>query len=211
LLFSQFCILRLFQVIHSAVPLHLNIEDILSARTVESDRIEFKEGWNPDAVYRSICAFANDFDNIGGGYILVGVAENPATKTAMRPVKGLSTKQIAAIQQEMIGFNNLMKPYYAPRLFVEVVDRQQIIVLWINGGGERPYGVPETITAKHKTWKYFIRKYASSIEAKICHHYIQLRRSRPVYQTGRFRFWPSHSQALPQQTPGRFSERTQAY
>lgn len=148
------------------MPLHLNTEDLLSARTVESDRIEFKEGWNPDAVYRSICAFANDFDNIGGGYILIGVAENPVTKTAMRPVKGLSTKQIGAIQQEMIGFNNLIKPYYAPRLFVEAVDGQQIIVLWINGGGERPYEVPETITAKHKVWKYFIRKYASSIEAK---------------------------------------------
>jgi ATP-dependent DNA helicase RecG len=33
-------------------------------------------------------------------------------------------------------------------------------------GNERPYQVPETITAKHKNWKYFIRKYASSIEAK---------------------------------------------
>ena len=179
------------------MPLHLNIEDLLSARTVESDRIEFKEGWNPDAVYRSICAFANDFDNIGGGYILIGVAENPVTKTAMRPVKGLSTKQIGAIQQEMIGFNNLIKPYYAPRLFVEAVDGQQIIVLWINGGNERPYEVPETITAKHKIWKYFIRKYASSIEAKGRHHYVQLWRSRPVHQTRRFRFRPGYPLAQP--------------
>lgn len=46
------------------MTLPINIEDLLSARTVESDRIEFKEGWNPDAIYRSICAFANDFDNI---------------------------------------------------------------------------------------------------------------------------------------------------
>jgi len=45
------------------MALHINLEDLLSARTVESDRIEFKEGWNPDATYRSICAFANDFDN----------------------------------------------------------------------------------------------------------------------------------------------------
>jgi len=45
------------------MPLPINIEDLLSARTVESDRIEFKEGWNPDAIYRTICAFANDFDN----------------------------------------------------------------------------------------------------------------------------------------------------
>jgi ATP-dependent DNA helicase RecG len=66
----------------------------------------------------------------------------------------------------MIGYNNLVKPYYAPRLSVEDVDQQQIIVLWVIAGGERPYEVPETITAKHKTWKYFIRKYASSIETK---------------------------------------------
>ncbi|NUO02137.1 MAG: hypothetical protein HUU01_16145 [Saprospiraceae bacterium] len=36
------------------MPLHLNIEDFLSARTVESDRIEFKEGWNPDEGFRSL-------------------------------------------------------------------------------------------------------------------------------------------------------------
>jgi ATP-dependent DNA helicase RecG len=146
--------------------LHLNIEDLLSARTVESERIEYKEGWNPDAIYRSICAFANDFDNIGGGYILVGVAEDEITKTAKRPVKGLSSVELASIQKEMIGYNNLLKPYYAPKLSIEQVDNKDIIVLWVIAGNERPYEVPETVTAKHKTWKYFIRKYASSIETK---------------------------------------------
>jgi len=148
------------------MSLHINIEDLLSSKTVESDRIEYKEGWNPDAIYRSICAFANDFNNTGGGYILIGVAENPKTKTAVRPVKGLTTYEIGEIQKDMIGYNNLVKPYYAPRLSIEDVDQQQIIVLWVIAGGERPYEVPETITAKHKTWKYFIRKYASSIETK---------------------------------------------
>jgi ATP-dependent DNA helicase RecG len=146
--------------------LHLNIEDLLSARTVESERIEYKEGWNPDAIYRSICAFANDFDNIGGGYILIGVAEDEITKTAKRPVKGLSSVELASIQKEMIGYNNLLKPYYAPKLSIEQVDNKDIIVLWVIAGNERPYEVPETVTAKHKTWKYFIRKYASSIETK---------------------------------------------
>jgi len=148
------------------MALHLNVEELLSARTVESDRIEYKEGWNPDAIYRSICAFANDFDNTGGGYILIGVAENVQTKIADRPVKGLNTNEIGNIEQAMIGFNNLLKPYYAPKMFIEEVDNKQIIVLWILAGRERPYEVPETITAKHKSWKYFIRKYASSIEAK---------------------------------------------
>jgi ATP-dependent DNA helicase RecG len=147
------------------MALHINIEDLLSANTVESDRIEFKEGWNHDAIYRSICAFANDFDNIGGGYILVGVAENPETKVAIRPVVGLSTNVIGDIQSKMIGFNNLMKPRYAPKFSIETVDGKQIVVLWVIAGSERPYEVPENIGAKQKTWKYYIRRYASSIEA----------------------------------------------
>ena len=53
------------------MALPINVEDLLRQRKVESNRIEFKKGWNPDRIYRSICAFANDFDNIGGGYILV--------------------------------------------------------------------------------------------------------------------------------------------
>lgn len=149
------------------MTLHINIEDLLSARTVESDRIEFKEGWNPDAIYRSICAFANDFDNIGGGYILVGVAEDETTKTAQRPVKGLTTAELSEIQRKMIGFNNLLQPVHHPKLFIEAVDGKQIIILWIPGGSNRPYQVPEQVTAATKRYFYYIRKYANSVKANL--------------------------------------------
>ena len=55
------------------MALAINIDDLLNKQKIESNRIEFKKGWNPDSIYRSICAFANDLDNIGGGYILIGV------------------------------------------------------------------------------------------------------------------------------------------
>ena len=105
------------------MSLHINIEDLLSSKTVESDRIEFKEGWNPDAIYRSICAFANDFDNTGGGYILIGVEEKESA--AKRPVKGLSPVLIAEIQRKMIGMNNLINPVYHPKLFIENIDKKR--------------------------------------------------------------------------------------
>ena len=146
------------------MTLPIAIEDLLGARTVESDRLEFKEGWNPDKVYLSICAFANDIENIGGGYILIGVGEKDGR--AARPVLGLSTSELAAIQKEMIGYNNLVRPAFAPLLAIETVDDKRILVLWIPGGDDRPYEVPESITAKHKVWKYYIRRYASTIEAK---------------------------------------------
>jgi len=34
-----------------------------------------KVGWNPKAVVHAMCAFANDFHNLGGGYIIIGVGE----------------------------------------------------------------------------------------------------------------------------------------
>lgn len=142
--------------------LPININDLLGARTVESNRIEFKEGWNPDAIYRSICAFANDFDNSGGGYIVVGVAEEQGR--AQRPVKGVDTEQLARIQREMIGFNNLIRPVYHPRLFIDEADGQQILVIWVPGSASRPHEVPEQITAAHKIYHYYIRQYANSVK-----------------------------------------------
>ena len=53
----------------------VNINDLLDGTVIESNRIEFKSAWNPEKILHTICAFANDFDNIGGGYIVVGVGE----------------------------------------------------------------------------------------------------------------------------------------
>ena len=57
--------------------LPINLQDLLRQRTVEGDRIEYKAGWNPESVLHSICAFANDFHNLGGGYIIIGVEAFP--------------------------------------------------------------------------------------------------------------------------------------
>lgn len=57
------------------MALPINIEDLLNKRKVESNRIEFKTGWNPDKIYHTVCAFATDLENTGGGYILIGVEE----------------------------------------------------------------------------------------------------------------------------------------
>lgn len=64
------------------MPLHINIQDLIAGRTVESDRIEYKKGWNPGSIYRNICAFANDIEDIGGGYIIVGIEEKNGKQQA---------------------------------------------------------------------------------------------------------------------------------
>ena len=56
-----------------AIP--TNIRTLLSGNVVEWARIEFKKTWDPEASLKTITAFANDLDNWGGGYIVIGVEE----------------------------------------------------------------------------------------------------------------------------------------
>ena len=51
----------------------ISIDNLLSGTVVESNRIEFKKDWNPERVLHTICAFANNIDNIGGGYIIIAL------------------------------------------------------------------------------------------------------------------------------------------
>ncbi len=145
------------------MALPINIEDLLKKRKVEGSRIEFKKGLNPTDVYRSICAFANDFDNLGGGYILVGVEEKNGIAS---PVAGINVDAVDGILKQMVGFNNMLDPYYLPRTSVEEVDGKPILVIWVPSGVNRPYAVPSDVLAKAKQMKYYIRSGSSSIVAK---------------------------------------------
>ena len=146
------------------MALPININDLLNKQKIESNRIEFKKGWNPDKIYHSICAFANDFDNIGGGYILVGVEEENGI--AKRPVTGIDIEELDNIQKAMIGFNNKMNPYYMPRIDIEEIDDKYILVIWCPTGSYRPYDVKESVISKQAISKWYIRSGTSSIEAK---------------------------------------------
>ena len=86
------------------MALAINIEDLLNKQKIESNRIEFKKGWNPANIYHSVCAFANDFDDLGGGYILVGV-DSDDLGMAIRPVEGVPIEKIDGILQEMVRYN----------------------------------------------------------------------------------------------------------
>ena len=109
------------------MELEISVEDLLNKRKIESDRIEFKTGWNPDDIYHSVCAFANDYNNDGGGYIVVGVEEENGI--AKRPVKGLPEYMLDTIQKEMVGYNNMISPPYFPQGIPEEIDGKWIYVI----------------------------------------------------------------------------------
>src|SRR6516165_7638609 len=128
----------------SKLPLHL--DDLLRQRTVEGDRIEYKAGWNPDATLRTLSAFANDFENLGGGYVVIGQDCNEHGQPIFPPV-GLNDNQLDPIQRELLGYCNLIQPAYFPILSVEKHEGRNLIVLWCPGGQNRPYKAPRSVTA----------------------------------------------------------------
>ena len=48
------------------MALAININNLLNKQKIESNRIEFKKGWNPGSIYHSICAFAIPIHEGGG-------------------------------------------------------------------------------------------------------------------------------------------------
>ena len=84
--------------------LPINLDDLIHSRSVENVRREFKKTWNSpilDATLRSICAFANDFFNLNGGYIVIGIEENEGLP--ILPPHGLDDLNLDEIQKEIRG------------------------------------------------------------------------------------------------------------
>ena len=89
-----------------AIP--TNIKTLLSGDVVEWARIEFKETWDAEASLKTVCAFANDLDNWGGGYIVIGVEENDGRP--VYPLKGVPTDKIDFYQKSILAKCKLIRP-----------------------------------------------------------------------------------------------------
>jgi len=97
----------------NSIPLPINIHELLHGKSVEWERLEFKSGWNPLAVLKTICAFANDFHNLGGGYIVIGVAEE--NSRPILPPKGIDAAKADKIQKELLKLGYAaIQPTYHP-------------------------------------------------------------------------------------------------
>jgi len=148
----------------TATRLPINLDDLLAHRTVESDRIEYKAGWNPDPTIQTLCAFANDFENLGGGYIVIGLAAKNGQPVL--PPAGIPSAQLDRIQRELLQYCNLIQPPYFPKVSIETYKGKTLVVLWAPGGQNRAYKAPKKVTGKQKDYRYFIRRYANTVEAK---------------------------------------------
>ena len=128
------------------MALPININGLMAGSIVESERIEFKKGWNPESVIHAISAFANDINNLGGGYIILGVEEKDGKP--ILPPSGISLNEIEKIQKELLNLCHLIKPNYFP--VAEPIDflGKKIFIIWVPGGQNIPYQAPISLSGK---------------------------------------------------------------
>jgi len=137
------------------MSLPINISQLINGKVVEWERIEFKAGWNPIKVVHSICAFANDAHNWGGGYLVIGIQEQGG-RPVLPPV-GLDLGEIDSIQRELVEICYKIEP--RPTVIPEPVEfmGSHILVIWVPGGETRPYKAPVHLGKNELGKAYYIR------------------------------------------------------
>jgi ATP-dependent DNA helicase RecG len=146
------------------MALPVNIDELLNGNTVEWDRIELKKGWNPEKILHSICAFANDFNNHDGGYIIVGVEEDNGV--AKLPPHGLEPEQMDAIQKKLVELSFKIAPHYVPVSHPYLIENKHILVIWAPAGDLRPYKVLVSLSEKSAEKAWYVKRGSKTIKVK---------------------------------------------
>ncbi len=144
------------------MALPVNVHELITGLTVEWERLEFKGSWNPESILHSMCAFANDINNWGGGYIIVGIEEKDGRP--ILPPAGLDAGQIDAYQKKLLELCHLMTPNYFPVAVPVLFQEKHILVIWCAGGDMRPYRAPKTLGKKSES-VYYVRRFSSTVRA----------------------------------------------
>lgn len=146
--------------------LPIALDSVLHCRGVESQRIEFKSAWDAKTigpqVLKTICAFANDYHNLNGGYIVLGVAARD--RRAVLPPTGLSDEAIDEAQQWIRGNCNRLDPTYQPVLSPETAEGRLVLVVWAPASEVRPHRAPD---AGGGPARYWVRIGAETVDAEL--------------------------------------------
>ncbi len=143
--------------------LAINLDELV--QSVESVRREFKGAWSGptlDQIVRSVCGFANDFFNLNGGYIVVGIEEKDGLPVL--PPRGLEDHNLDEIQKKIRGQCKRIDPEYQPVISPELYQGRQILVLWAPAGDVRPYHALKTSESKERA--YYVRQGSETVVAQ---------------------------------------------
>ena len=140
------------------MSLPINIEQLITGKVVEWERLDFKKGWNPEDVLHTACAFANDIHNWGGGYIIVGIEENNGTP--ILPPCGIDLHKVDGMQKEVVQLCNMIQPVVNVLSEPVEIMGKMVLVIWVPGGEIRPYKAPVHLgkESKKQGKVYYVRQ-----------------------------------------------------
>ena len=110
----------------------------------------------------TICAFANDYQNLNGGYVVFGVAQEGGRP--ILPPKGLTPLEVEQAQRWLRGRCQGLRPSLEPVLSPETYSERNILVVWTPASQNRPHRAPD---ARSGGWKYWIRVGESTVDAEV--------------------------------------------
>ena len=146
-------------------PLPISVERLLRGGVVESERIEFKADWDSKTVgpqvLRTICAFANDYYEVNGGYVVLGVEEE--NERAVLPPRGLTDEALQAARKWIRTNCRRLDPPYVPIMSAEEVAGRRILVVWVPASLIRPHRAP---AMRRQPARYWVRLGAETVDAE---------------------------------------------
>lgn len=144
----------------------INIKDLLAVHRVEKQRVEFKRSWNTGPtswqILHTICAFANDYMNDDGGYIIIGIEDKPSEDGRLQ-VCGILQWNLEKIQRQLVGLcKGNIKPEYHPILSPEVYENNHVMVIWVTASENGPHQCRES---PNGDFQYYIRRGTQTLKA----------------------------------------------
>jgi ATP-dependent DNA helicase RecG len=140
--------------------------DLASLLIRESEQVEWKENVaDPEDVIATLCAFANDWSNLGGGYVVCGAQEGkdihgfPEVK-----IVGLTAARLKEIEARvMAGCRDQVSPSIAPRVEeIPTQDSATRVLVFVMPASTKVH----THRKKNQASKHFVRISRATIEAR---------------------------------------------
>lgn len=144
-----------------AIP--IRIGRLIGLGRAGSDLTEFMAEPEPSALLHTICAFANDIRNAGGGYIVLGAEPVPETHDIR--ISGIAPDSAEALLRMVSGISRLIVPFYDPKAETVMHEGKCLMVLRCRGGRGRPYTAPEDADAPESGRRCYVRKQGRSVPA----------------------------------------------
>jgi ATP-dependent DNA helicase RecG len=132
----------------------------------ESERTEWKENVaDPDDVVATLCAFANDLQNLGGGYVVCGAREDRDAHGFPKLVRlGLTATRLREIEGTVLTrCRERVSPPLTPlveELEAETPDRRVLVFI------QPATGAAHTFRRTHDGAKHFVRVSRTTLEAR---------------------------------------------